>query len=74
MQEFRAGGALSSLRTRLSDLGVPADWFETHEIRLHFPAGAIPKDGPSAGATMACVSRRCCAGVHVGRMSPWPAR
>jgi len=54
MQEFRAGGALSSLGTRLSDLGVPADWFETHEIRLHVPAGAIPKDGPSAGATMAC--------------------
>jgi ATP-dependent Lon protease len=53
MQES-AQAALSYLRSRASDLGVPADWFETHEIHLHVPAGAIPKDGPSAGATMAC--------------------
>ena len=53
MQES-AQAALSYLRSRFSDFGIPADWFETHEIHLHVPAGAIPKDGPSAGATMAC--------------------
>src|SRR6266481_1196658 len=53
MQES-AQAALSYLRSRASDLGIPADWFETHEIHLHVPAGAVPKDGPSAGATMAC--------------------
>src|SRR5436309_15049264 len=53
MQES-AQAALSYLRSRFSDFGIPADWFETHESHLHVPAGAIPKDGPSAGATMAC--------------------
>jgi ATP-dependent Lon protease len=53
MQES-AQAALSYLRSRASDFGVPVDWFETHDIHLHVPAGAIPKDGPSAGATMAC--------------------
>src|SRR5437016_5926566 len=48
-----AQAALSYLRSRFSDFGIPADWFETDEIHLHVPAGAIPKDGPSAGATMA---------------------
>jgi ATP-dependent Lon protease len=68
MQES-AQAALSYIRSHASDLGAPADWFETHEIHLHVPAGAIPKDGPSAGVTMACalaslVSRRPCrAGV-----------
>jgi ATP-dependent Lon protease len=33
--------------------GVPGDWFATHDLHLHVPAGAIPKDGPSAGITMA---------------------
>jgi ATP-dependent Lon protease len=34
-------------------LGVPAGWFEGHAVHLHVPAGATPKDGPSAGVTMA---------------------
>jgi ATP-dependent Lon protease len=53
MQES-AQAALSYIRSRASDLGVPAEWFDSHELHLHVPAGAIPKDGPSAGATMAC--------------------
>jgi ATP-dependent Lon protease len=31
---------------------VPQDWFATHDIHVHVPAGAVPKDGPSAGVTM----------------------
>jgi ATP-dependent Lon protease len=32
---------------------VPEDWFATHDIHIHVPAGAVPKDGPSAGVAMA---------------------
>ncbi|MEA2311044.1 MAG: ATP-dependent Lon protease [Solirubrobacteraceae bacterium] len=45
-----AQAALSYVRGH-SDL--PEDWFKTHDLHLHVPAGAIPKDGPSAGITMA---------------------
>jgi ATP-dependent Lon protease len=44
---------LSHVRSRASALGIPADLFGTHDLHLHVPAGAIPKDGPSAGVTMA---------------------
>jgi ATP-dependent Lon protease len=50
-----AEAALSYVRGHAHDL-APAladDWFATHDIHLHVPAGAIPKDGPSAGITMA---------------------
>jgi ATP-dependent Lon protease len=40
-------GHQSSLAPQLSD-----DWFATHEIHVHVPAGAVPKDGPSAGVAM----------------------
>jgi ATP-dependent Lon protease len=33
--------------------GLPDDWFPNHDVHVHVPAGAIPKDGPSAGVTMA---------------------
>jgi len=33
--------------------GLPDDWFGSHDVHVHVPAGAIPKDGPSAGVTMA---------------------
>ena len=33
--------------------GLPGDWFARHDLHLHVPAGATPKDGPSAGVTMA---------------------
>ena len=45
--------ALSFVRSHASDLGIPGDAFETHDIHVHVPAGSTPKDGPSAGVTMA---------------------
>jgi ATP-dependent Lon protease len=53
MQES-AQAALSYVRSRADSWGVAADFFERHELHLHVPAGATAKDGPSAGATMAC--------------------
>ncbi len=52
MQES-AQAALSWIRSHTAELGVPDDWFRQHDIHVHVPAGAIPKDGPSAGVTMA---------------------
>ncbi len=44
--------ALSFIRTHATELDIPEDYFENHDIHIHVPAGAIPKDGPSAGVTM----------------------
>jgi ATP-dependent Lon protease len=52
MQES-AQAALSWVRSHTEQLGLPADWFSEHDVHVHVPAGAVPKDGPSAGVTMA---------------------
>ena len=53
MQES-ARAALSYVRSNAPDLvpDLPPDWFATHDVHIHVPAGATPKDGPSAGVAM----------------------
>jgi len=48
-----AQAAWSLLRARAGALGIPLDTFTQSDVHLHVPAGAVPKDGPSAGITMA---------------------
>ena len=45
--------ALSYMRSHAGEWDIAPDFFETEEIHVHLPAGAIPKDGPSAGVTVA---------------------
>jgi ATP-dependent Lon protease len=52
MQES-ARAALSHIRQQARELGIPSDFLAKQDLHIHVPAGAIPKDGPSAGVTMA---------------------
>jgi ATP-dependent Lon protease len=52
MQES-ARAALSHVRQQATSLGIPPEFLSRHDLHIHVPAGAIPKDGPSAGVTMA---------------------
>ncbi|MDQ3849691.1 MAG: endopeptidase La [Actinomycetota bacterium] len=62
-----AQAALSYVRGHIRELApdLDANWFATHDLHLHVPAGAIPKDGPSAGITMATALVSLLTGRHV---------
>ncbi|MBS0013692.1 MAG: endopeptidase La, partial [Desulfobacterales bacterium] len=47
-----ANAALSYIRANASVLKIPEDFFDKHDLHVHVPAGAVPKDGPSAGVTL----------------------
>jgi ATP-dependent Lon protease len=64
MQES-AQAAISWVRSHTGALGLPEDWFASHDVHVHVPAGAIPKDGPSAGITMATAIASLIRGVAV---------
>jgi ATP-dependent Lon protease len=64
MQES-ARAALSHIRQQASALGIPAEFLSKQDLHVHVPAGAIPKDGPSAGVTMATAIVSAARGVPV---------
>src|SRR5688572_18921096 len=64
MQES-ARAALSHIRQQASTLGIPSDFLSKQDLHIHVPAGAIPKDGPSAGVTIATAIVSAARGVTV---------
>jgi ATP-dependent Lon protease len=62
-----ASAALSFLRSNAGKVGIAEDFFSTHDIYIHVPAGAIPKDGPSAGVTMLTALTSLATGKKVKR-------
>jgi ATP-dependent Lon protease len=66
MQES-ARAALTYVRSQASHLGLPDDFAENQDVHIHVPAGSIPKDGPSAGVTMATALVSAFTGTKVSK-------
>jgi ATP-dependent Lon protease len=62
-----AQAALSYARAQAANLGIEGDFLADRQIHIHVPAGAVPKDGPSAGITMACVLVSLATGISIRR-------
>ena len=67
VMEESARAALSYVRAHGTELGIPPGFFKDHAMHIHVPAGAIPKDGPSAGVTMATAIVSALTGRRVHR-------